>query len=281
MLTTGTTQPRPADASLEAARGSLRETLSALRNLEQLLKSIRVGPRALSSVIPDVHSSCQSLAATISSLLGSVASRISDPAPTHELEAFALPRARELVEALGKSRRKTLTAKKRLDLEQVVAIKTNELDAVRALAECLDEASGGRQVHIDLSQLAQQALAAGGETAGPRAHIGLTAERLGLELSVNPKVATQLIVLCASAVTDGGQRPAQLSIGSAPGGGCELRLQALDTAPSEAYTVGLPAKIPPTATCLNAVAALTRAQLTQDNGELVLRWSADTTRASG
>ncbi|MCA9633452.1 MAG: hypothetical protein KC766_37640 [Myxococcales bacterium] len=266
---------------MEAARGSLRETLSALRNLEQLLKSIRVGPRALSSVIPDVHSSCQSLSNTISSLLGSVAGRIADASPTQELEAFALPRAKELVDALGKARRKTLTAKKRLDLERIVAAKTNELDAVRALAECLDEAASGRQVHIDLSQLAQQALAAGGEAAGPRAHIGLSAERLGEELSVNPKVATQLIVLCASAVTDGGQRPAQLSIAKVPQGGCELRLRGLEHAPTGAYTVGLPAKIPPSATCLNAVAALTRAELSQTGGELVLRWSAESTRASG
>lgn len=280
MLTTGTPQPR-ADASLQAARGSLRETLSALRNLEQLLKSIRVGPRALASVIPDVHASCQNLPGTISSLLNSVASQLPAPAPTQELEAFALPRAKELVDALGKARRKTLTAKKRLDLEQIVAVKTNELDAVRALAECLDEASSGRQVHIDLSQLAQQALAAGGETAGPRAHIALSAERLGEELSVNPKVATQLIVLCASAVTDGGQRPARLSIGPASGGGCELRLVALNAAPTGSFTVGLPAKIPPTASCLNAVAALTGASLSPGSGELVLRWGPDSTRARG
>lgn len=281
MLTSGTSQLRSSDASLEAARGSLRETLSALRNLEQLLKSIRVGPRALSSVIPDVHASCQSLAPTISALLTAVAGQLSDPAPTQELEAFALPRAKELVDALGKARRKTLTAKKRLDLEQLVAEKTNELDAVRALAECLDEASSGRQVHIDLTQLAQQALAAGGETAGPRAHIGLTAARLGEELLVNPKVATQLIVLGASAVTDGGQRPAQLTICSAAGGGCELKLRALDVAPEGAFTVGLPAKIQPAATCLNAVAGLSRAKLGDASGELVLTWGPDATRASG
>lgn len=46
--------PSSRDATRETARGTLRETLGALRNLSQLLHSLRVAPKSLSSVLPDV-----------------------------------------------------------------------------------------------------------------------------------------------------------------------------------------------------------------------------------
>lgn len=278
MLTSGNpSHIRPAS---DAARGSLRETLSALRNLEQLLKSIRVGPRALASVIPDVHASCQSLPMTLSGLFKSIAERAADPQPTSELEAYALPRAKDLIDALAKGRRKPLTAKKRLDLEHLVATRTGEIDAVRALVECLNEALSGREVHVDLGQLAQQALASGGESSGPRAHVSLHSLPLGLELLVNPQVTSQLIVLGTSAVTDGGQRPAQISIEPKAEGCCNLRVRALTEPAADAYTVGLPILIPPTAACLNSVAQLSHAVLTRTADELLISWGPERTRPS-
>lgn len=278
MLTSGNpSNVRPAS---EAARGSLRETLSALRNLEQLLKSVRVGPRALASVIPDVHASCQSLPGTLSGLFAGIAERAADPAPAREFEAYALPRAKDLVDALAKGRRKPLTAKKRLDLEHIVSVRTGELDALRALVECLNDALSGREVHVDLGQLAQQALASGGEASGPRAHVALHSPPLGLELLVNPRVTTQLIVLGASAVTDGGQRPAQVSIEADPDGGCRLRVRGLTEPAADSHTVGLPMLIPPTAACLSSVAQLSHAQLTRTEDELVFSWGSDRARSS-
>lgn len=278
MLTSG--NPSTIRPASEAAHGSLRETLSALRNLEQLLKSVRVGPRALASVIPDVYASCLSLPATLSNLFEGLAERAADPQPAHELEAYALPRAKDLINALAKGRRKQLTAKRRLDLEHVVSTRTGELDAVRALVECLSNALSGREVHVDLSQLAQQAVASGGEASGPRAHVSLHSPTLGLELLVNPRVTTQLIVLGASAVTGGGQRPAQVSIEPKAGGGCVLRIRALTEPGPDAHTVGLPMLIPPTAACLNSVAQLCHAELARTEDELLLSWSSERTRSS-
>ena len=39
---------------LDAARGTLREAQSALRNFAELLHSVRVGSKALIAVLPDV-----------------------------------------------------------------------------------------------------------------------------------------------------------------------------------------------------------------------------------
>src|SRR5512145_1778705 len=62
----------------EAYRGTVRDALGGLRNLEQLLQSLRVGPRALTSVLPDVLSSCPALAQAIDGLAALVVSKVAD-----------------------------------------------------------------------------------------------------------------------------------------------------------------------------------------------------------
>ena len=48
------TDSSPRLAPLVEARGVLRDVLSAVRNLEDLLRSPRVGPRALAQIIPEL-----------------------------------------------------------------------------------------------------------------------------------------------------------------------------------------------------------------------------------
>ena len=49
-------------AALETERGNLRESLGGLRNLAQLLHSLRVGSRPLSSVMPDARDALRTAA---------------------------------------------------------------------------------------------------------------------------------------------------------------------------------------------------------------------------
>src|SRR3954467_15248088 len=62
-------------AELNAARGTLREALSALRNFAELLHSVRVGSKAIISVLPDVAAGCAPMRATVDGLLAAVAGR--------------------------------------------------------------------------------------------------------------------------------------------------------------------------------------------------------------
>src|SRR6476620_5007207 len=48
-------------AALETERGNLRESLGGLRNLAQLLHSLRVGSRPLSNVLPAARDACDPL----------------------------------------------------------------------------------------------------------------------------------------------------------------------------------------------------------------------------
>ncbi|MBX3183431.1 MAG: hypothetical protein KIT72_03305 [Polyangiaceae bacterium] len=254
------------------ARGALRDTVGALHNLEQLLKSIRVGPRALSMVIPDVHASCQRLPQTLTQLLGLGPAEALDSFAA--LQAFAEPRVKELTEALARVRRRAMTARRRLDLELVVARKTAELDAVRALADCLDEALTQRELHLDLTQLAVQALTSGGEAAGPRLHVALYTETANSELLVNPHLATRLVLLGLSWVTDSGTRPARVTVTQGERG-ATLEIEALDTAESDSLTVGVPSTIAPSLEVLKAAAGWSHAQLTERPGALRFEWGPE------
>lgn len=257
----------------ERARGALRDTIGALRNLEQLLKSVRVGPRALASVIPDVHASCQRLPQVLSQLLGAGPAQAGDSLAA--LHAFAEPHVKELTEVLGRVRRRPMTARRRLDLELVVAAKTAEIDAVRALAECLHEAlTGDRQLHLDLAQLAHQALAAGGEASGPRLHVSLHSGAAGSEVFVNPRLVTQLVLLGLSWATDSGTKPARVSV-TQGASGAALEIEALEAPLPDAFTVGVPSTIPPSLATLKAAVSFTPATLTERPGVLRLQWGAE------
>src|SRR5215217_5435988 len=107
-------------ADLEAARGTVRNGLAAVGNLWELLKSVRVGPKALRTVLPDVLAACSPVLESLEKLLAAV--------PTGEgtecadaLRNLTLLRVKDLERALVHERRKPLKAAERLSLERVVA----------------------------------------------------------------------------------------------------------------------------------------------------------------
>src|SRR5450432_1767197 len=81
-----------ATAELDAARGTLREALSALRNFVELLHSVRVGSKALVAVLPDVAAGCAPMWVTVDSLLSAVATRAGASEATAALSAYFWPR---------------------------------------------------------------------------------------------------------------------------------------------------------------------------------------------
>src|SRR5260221_4474784 len=89
----------PCLASLVEARGVLRDILAAVRNLEDLLRSPRVGPRALAQIIPELKTP---LLVSVDQILGSVqdATQLPVEAAVAEVGAF--------VQAVGGPRRAAL-----------------------------------------------------------------------------------------------------------------------------------------------------------------------------
>jgi len=78
-------------APLAESRGIVRDALAAIGNLEHLLRSPRVGPRALAQVIPGLRGLCDPLLASVEQMLAQV--RVSAELPVEgacdELASFS------------------------------------------------------------------------------------------------------------------------------------------------------------------------------------------------
>jgi hypothetical protein len=142
----------------EAYRGTVRDALGGLRNLEQLLGSLRVGPRALSSVLPDVRSSCPALAEAIDGLAALVVSKLADAehiaVGLRQVTYSCLDSLARVIEAVEQQ---PLNAKNRLRLEEAVSNTTRELEAGIDLVDMLGEVAWGRTMSLDISEVAREA----------------------------------------------------------------------------------------------------------------------------
>lgn len=195
----------PGDARLQIARGELRDAFSAVRNLEQLLKALRVGPRALRSVIPDVHASCRPMIQATQQLLDSMSASIG--ANCHRtLLDFAIPRMLELESALAGARRGSLRASQRLALERVTSRVVRELGTVLMLIDLLHEGTTSGAVAVDLRELVQES-ATIFKTARPLSEVALSLScPEPISVRVRPRMAMALLALATAFVGERGRR---------------------------------------------------------------------------
>ncbi len=146
-------------AGVQTARGSVRDVLAALLNLEHLLRSTRVGPKALSRVVREVRPSCQAVGDVFVRLVDELAVRFPDPDRIRPLGAFARQRAQQIDDALVRAGATDMGARARLSLESEVHVLRAELDAVRELVDLLDAASALSATELDVDALVAHALA--------------------------------------------------------------------------------------------------------------------------
>jgi hypothetical protein len=274
---------RPAgDSALQHARGELRDAVGALNNLDQLLRSLRVGPRALASVLPDVHSSCVQLSRSAGELLKAIADKLlPDTRATDALGEFIVPRIAELERELALAMRRSMTAKHRLHLERVISRLTSELDGARELIDLLEEATSAPGVRVDLKDLLQQTFTRS-DAEGTLAAPALQLPDESLELYLSPRVAMALFTIAVDfAGRDG--HPLRISMRGTGSDECTIVISR-DEARS-ALRKDVRRVIEPIALCLEAAARLLGAELEQRAGgaELSFVWPAgsNTRRRAG
>ncbi|HMJ12492.1 MAG TPA: hypothetical protein VK524_13805 [Polyangiaceae bacterium] len=264
---------RPAgDSALDRARGELRDAVGALKNLDQLLRSLRVGPRALSSVIPDVHASCVQMLRAAKDVLAAIAAKlVPNTEATAALEAFMLPRIAELEQGLSVAMNRQMIAKHRLALERIVTELTRDLDCARELIDLLEEATSAPRICVDLSELLQQTFKPfdSEDTERPRAALDLSAQ--SVEVYVSPRVATALFSIAAE-FTSGDGSPLRIALerDAAGRGSVTMARDSASTAErSEARYM-----IEPMAVCLRAAASVLGAELehSADGSSLRIIW---------
>lgn len=260
--------PSSRDATLASARGSLRETLGALRNLAQLLHSLRVAPKSLSSVLPDVLDGCKPMRASAHAWLSALGDDPRVMPAKRELAAFFTPRIDELEAALRDAATRPMNAKTRLTLEDAVSKCSFELDAGRELLELLEHAVFARRVRLDPRELVREAF-----TSPPSARAEgrslvsatLSSHDAGGEIEISPRVAMVLVAFGVEMVGAGrGRETPHVLIASDRQSMCSVRVTRQAHATGEPLVLASRGVIEPTLTSLKAAATLTGGSIEWD-----------------
>jgi len=263
-------------AELDAARGTLREALSALRNFAELLHSVRVGSKALISVLPDVAAGCAPMRATVEGLLGAVATYSELGPASRALQAYFVPRLALLDKELGAAANKPLSAKSRLGLEQVITRLSRELDTARGLLDLLADAVSNRSLRLDLAELVQQTFSgppSGGSWNGERIVATLSFVGAGAEVELNPRIVTALFSLGVELVARGGEGTPHVSVERDPAGGQQVNIERRTVPGADDLILLGRGVIEPTLICLQAVAHISRVSLAWDANAGSLRFA--------
>ncbi len=254
-------------AELNRARGTLREALSGLRNFAELLHSVRVGSKAILSVLPDVASGCAPMRATVDSLLAAVATRTPAAEATAALSAYFSPRLELLDRELAAAADRPLSAKSRLALEHVITKLSLELDTARGLLDLLADAVSNQPVRVNLAELVQQSFA-GPPSGGSwnREHLVATMSfvQAEVEVELNPRVATALFALGVELVAQGRIGAPHVLATQDEAGRYRVQIAPSNRRDGEDLILIARGVIEPTLVCLRAVANISGVALVWD-----------------
>jgi hypothetical protein len=265
--------------ALDAARGTLREALSALRNFAELLHSVRVGSKALISVLPDVAAGCAPMRATVDGLLAAVAVKPGLSDASRALQAYFAPRLAKLDEELAAAAHRPFSAKSRLGLEQVITRLSLELDTARGLLDLLVEAVSGRSVPLDLAELLQQSFAgppSGGSWNRQQIAGTMSFVQADVEVELNPRIATALFALGVELVAHRGPGAPHVVVDRDPAGRHRVNIEhsaVAGGAVGDDLILIARGVIEPTLICLRAVADIAGVSLTWDEQTPGVRYS--------
>jgi hypothetical protein len=189
------------DPALAAASGVLRDAVGAIHNLQHLLGSSKVGPKALLRVIPDVRSSCRPAMLAASELARSAVRVSGDSSSIAELGELLTARLGELEAALVSA--KKFGAAERLAVESAVARAVRDLDAGLELADVLVEASAAAGVTLDASDVLRECTARAdtGSGRGRKAVMTIGSCDDGVLVEANPRLAVRLLAFAVALVT--------------------------------------------------------------------------------
>jgi hypothetical protein len=256
-------------AALDVERGNLRESLGGLRNLAQLLHSLRVGSRPLSNVLPGARDACDPLRHAMGEILAAAQNALGESSAADSLQAYVTPRIAELEQALTFAAERALSVKTRLSLEESVTRLSQELDVARGLFDLLADSIGGRPMRLDVLELSRQSFSgppSGGSWPRETLVATLASDAEGLEVEVNPRVATSLIALGVELVADpkDASRVPHIVVTSTPDNGCHISIERSAGQAGEDLMLMRRGIIEPTLPCVIAAARANGAELRFD-----------------
>jgi hypothetical protein len=256
-------------AALDIERGSLRESLGSLRNLAQLLHSLRVGTRPISAVLPGARDACEPMRRAMGEIIAAARGALGENEAADRLTEYVAPRVQELEAALAEASDRPLSVKMRLSLEERVTRLSQELDTARSLFDLLADSLAGRAMRLDVVELSRQSFA--GPPSGqswPRETLiaTLSGDADDLEVEVNPRAATSLIAFGVELVADAkdASQIAHIHV-SASKAGCHILVERAPGTPGEDLMLLRRGIIGPTLPCVAAAARANGASLEFDS----------------
>jgi len=256
------------DPALVEARGTLRDALGALGNLDQLLRSLRVGPKALSTVLPDVLDSCEPAMLALDRLLGAARRQLGDAPAVSALEQYFKPRFDELKASISRATKTPMHARHRLELERVVTRIAPELEAARGLLDLLEDAISAPFIPLKLREVLSQ-ITVSDERKHDSIRCLLYGEVDDVELLVKPQVAMSLLTLGINLVAPvDPTAAARVEVQTLADGSCTIRFgqQASSSTAGEELLVGRQTLIEPTFACLEEAVRKMGCSVTRDPG---------------
>jgi hypothetical protein len=255
-------------AALDIERGSLRESLGSLRNLAQLLHSLRVGARPISTVLPGARDACPPLRHAMGEILAAARAALGETEAADRLNDYVTPRIQELEAALADATDKPFNVKMRLLLEERVTRLSQELDTARSLFDLLAESLCGRAIRLDVLELSRQSFAgppSGGSWPRETLVATLSGDADDLEVEVNPRATTSLIAFGVELVADPKDASQIPHIHVSPTrDGCHILVERNPGKPGEDLMLLRRGIIAPTVPCVAAAARANGAVLEFD-----------------
>jgi len=247
----------------------MRDTLGAIHNLVHLLGSVRVGPKGLARVIPDVQASCNQMVGAIREVVSTTEGSKFGTKAVGDVATLVASRMKDLERALGLAKKSGLRAADRLALERTVAAIARDLDGALELVELLSEASATGSVPVDVTDVIRESAVRSDQGTGRSRRLSVTfaPAEAPVIARVNPRLAMRLFAF-AAALAAGKARSAHTTI-RATDETCILHL-APPVDAGNPIVVAAPRLIAPSAECVVAVAEASGARLDRDSGEVTL-----------
>jgi hypothetical protein len=263
-------------AALVEPRGVVRDVLASVRNLEHLLRSPRVGARAIAQVIPSLQSSCDPLAISVDQILSQVREMATAPvdAATAELEAFVPSVVGRLRAVLDQRAGTAIDAKARLAFESAIAIVAAELNSIRQLLDLLVRATERSDTEISLQEVVHETFLVSFRPQTTRSPLCVFAsyDTDDSDFRASPQVLIPLISIGIAAVRDASDAPVYVRATCHHDEAVQVVISRTGAPSSEQYTFDPPLIVPPSLVCAQTAARLARGSFVADSGRAILTW---------
>lgn len=262
--------------SVDDAFGVIRDAIAALLNVETLLRSPKIGPKALQAVVPGLKDQRDPVTLAVEFLVAHLYVHEEARPAVDELFGFIEGRRKEFAEAVDRAARGLYTARERLAFQNEVERLLSELRTQQQLTELLLTATQAQATYIDLRQAIEQAFLSskrGASLRTPAVSAALALPDARFPLYASPAILMPLITLAVGIVHRAtGAKPSLIAESSSNG---SMTLVISD-APAEGdwLAVHPPELTPPVIACAKAAARMGGGEISisEDEREVVLRW---------